>query len=72
MQHESGVIPPEVTHLTVLTDENCQPDPEGISHCRNRVQYETEEGTGEATLRHHHNMREEPCLAPGQRLELVR
>lgn len=71
VQLEYGEIPPEVTHLTVLTDENCMPDEDGISHCLNRVEFETAEGRQEAGLRHHHNMSEVPCLAPTQTLELV-
>ena len=71
VQLESGVIPAGVTHLQVLTDENCQPDADGVSHRLNRVQFETEDGTGQAALRHHHRMWEEPCLTPGQTLELV-
>jgi len=71
VQLESGEIPDGVTRLTVLTDENCQPDADGVSHCRNRVAFETATGPGEAALRHHHRMSEEPCLAPGQTIELV-
>lgn len=71
VQLESGVIPFDVTHLTVLTDENCQPDADGISHCLNRVTFATADGKGEAALRHHHRMSEEPCLTPGQTVELV-
>ena len=71
VQLESGTIPASVTHLTVLTDENCQPDADGVSHCLNRVKFMTVEGTGEATLRHHHRMAEESCLTPGQTVELV-
>lgn len=72
VQEEYGTIPSIVSHLTVLTDENCQPDAEGVSHCRNCVQFETETGIEQATLRHHHRMAEEPCLTPGQHVEVVR
>ncbi len=68
---DSGTIPDGVTRLEVLTDENCQPDADGVSYCLNRVQFETADGTGQAALRHHHRMWEEPCLTPGQTLELV-
>jgi hypothetical protein len=71
VQLETGTIPSDVTQLSVLTDENCQPDAEGVSHCLNRVMYSTSAGSGEAVLRHHHRMSEEPCLAPGQTLQLV-
>lgn len=69
---DSGVIPDDVSILTVLTDENCTPDEQGISHCLNRVEYATASGVQNAALRHHHNMAEEPCLTPGQTLEIVR
>lgn len=72
VQEEYGIIPASVTRLTVLTDENCQPDAEGVSHCRNRVQFETATGIKQATLRHHHRMAEEPCLTPGQNVDVVR
>lgn len=71
VQRESGTIPDDVAQLTVLTDENCQPDAEGVSHCLNRVRFTTANGDGEASLRHHHRMAEEPCLTPGQIVELV-
>jgi hypothetical protein len=71
VQLESGDIPAGVNHLTVLTDENCAADGDGVSHCLNRVTFETPTGTGEAVLRHHHRMAEEPCLSPGQSLHLV-
>jgi hypothetical protein len=72
VQLDSGVIPDNVSLLTVLTDENCTPDQDGVSHCLNRVEYKTASGTQLAALRHHHKMSEEPCLTPGQTLELVR
>lgn len=69
---DSGVIPSDVSLLRVLTDENCTPDEQGVSHCLNRVEYATASGMQTAALRHHHNMAEEPCLTPGQTLEIVR
>ena len=71
VQLVSGAIPPEVTRLTVLSDENCAPDPDGVSHCLNRVTFQTPHGTEEAVLQHHHRMTEESCLAPGETLEIV-
>jgi hypothetical protein len=71
VQLEEGTIPSDVTLLTVLTDENCLPDADGVSHCLNRIEFETADGVQQAALRHHHNMAEEPCLTPGQTLELV-
>lgn len=72
VQLENGVIPDDVTHLTVLTDEDCIPDDQGVSHCLNRVEFQTGDGMQQAALRHHHNMAIAPCLTPGQVLELVR
>jgi hypothetical protein len=72
VQLELGTIPSDVSFLTVLTDEDCMPDADGVSHCLNRIEFETAEGVQQAALRHHHKMAEEPCLTPGQTLELVR
>lgn len=71
VQMAGGTIPAGVTQLTVLTDENCAPDAEGVSHCLNRVRFTSPQGTGEAMLRHHHRMAEEPCLAPGETVVLA-
>jgi hypothetical protein len=71
VQLEIGTIPQDATNITVLTDENCQPDADGVSHCLNRIRYETAGGAGEAALRHHHRMTEEPCLTPGESLVVV-
>ena len=71
VQLVSGAIPPDATRLTVLTDENCAPDREGVSHCINRVAFQTTQGSGEAVLQHHHRMSEESCLAPGESVVIV-
>jgi len=71
VQIVSGTIPADVTRLTVVTDENCQPDQHGVSHCLNRVAYQSAQGIGEAVLRHNHRMTEVPCLAPGETVVLV-
>lgn len=68
---ESGSIPAGVETATVLTDENCAPDQGGVSHCLNRVQFQTAQGMGEAVLRHHHRMSEEPCLSPGETVTIA-
>jgi hypothetical protein len=65
-----GTIPAGVERLTVLTDEDCVPDADGVSHCRNRVRFDGPQGAGEATLRHHHRMAEESCLTPGETVVL--
>ena len=72
VQLVSGQIPANVSTLTVLSDENCQPDQNGVSHCLNRVQFQGGQGSGEATLQHHHKFSEESCLTPGETLQLVR
>lgn len=72
VQVVSGAIPADVTSVTVLTDENCQPDQDGVSHCLNRVRFTSSQGSGEATLQHHHRMAEESCLTPGETLALAR
>ncbi len=67
---EKGTLPdggPVVA--TVLTDEDCMPDRQGISHCRNSVRLP---GGGIVVLRHPHNMDQVPCLAPGEKVLLRR
>lgn len=71
-QLESGTIPDGVRLLTVLTDEDCTPDKDGVSHCLNRVQFDTADGRQEAALRHNHPMAEEACFSPGETLVIVR
>jgi hypothetical protein len=62
-----GNLPAGTTHVTVMSDENCVPDSQGISHCLNRLSY----GGGEITVRHTHNMAEVPCLQPGEVLQVT-
>lgn len=53
----------------VLTDENCEPDRYGISHCLNELRL-----LGNArriTVRHDHDMHRFPCLTPGERVRVV-
>jgi hypothetical protein len=64
---EEGTLPDGPMEGTVLTDEDCAPDAQGISHCRNEVQL----ANGETVvLRHPHNMQQVPCLAPGEEVLL--
>jgi len=49
----------------VLTDEDCAPDPSGISHCRNALRLEDGRTI---VVRHPHDMRQVPCLTPGERV----
>jgi hypothetical protein len=66
---EKGTLPSGTVKATVLSDENCEPDAQGISHCRNRVRL----ASGQTlTLRHPHDMNKVPCLAPGEKILLSR
>lgn len=61
----SGSIPAEPMMATVLTDENCAPDAQGISHCSNELRL----ADGRLmTVRHDHRMTDVPCLSPGERV----
>jgi hypothetical protein len=55
------------TTATVITDENCQPDAAGVSHCINRLRAR---GGVRVVVRHNHRMHEVPCLVPGEQVEL--
>jgi uncharacterized membrane protein len=61
----SGTMPAGPMMATVLSDANCAPDADGVSHCLNRLRLDS--GT-ELTVRHNHRMTEVPCLAPGERV----
>jgi PAS domain S-box-containing protein len=61
----SGSAPKTSVAGTVLTDENCEPDRYGVSHCLNRVALT---GGGTLTVRHDHNMGNDPCLSPGEKV----
>lgn len=54
---------------TVLTDTDCDPDPQGINHCHNLIDFGN--GSGIEVI-HNHVMHRFPCLAPGQRLSVAR
>ena len=64
---EQGTAPLGITRATVLTDENCAPDAEGVSHCLNRMQA----GGQHFTIRHNHKMMEEPCFSPTEELNVL-
>lgn len=66
---EKGTLPHKPVVATVLTDENCAPDAQGISHCRNVVRLP---GGDKIVLRHPHAMMEVPCLEPGEKVLLRR
>jgi len=66
---EEGQLPAGPVTATILTDEECEPDAQGISHCRNEAQLPSGKTV---VLRHLHNMMEVECLAPGEEVVLRR
>ncbi|MGB7588330.1 MAG: hypothetical protein WBM00_06440 [Solirubrobacterales bacterium] len=58
-----GSIPSRQVAGTVLTDEDCSPDAEGVSHCINRLRLA---GGRVLVVRHPHRMMDVPCLSPGE------
>lgn len=64
----SGTMPTAAVEATVVTDEQCQPDAHGISHCLNRLRLA--DGR-EIQVRHPHDMHAVACLAPGESVRLV-
>lgn len=65
---ERGTMPSGPMTGEVMTDTDCTPDAQMISRCRNEVRLP--DGTT-IVLRHPHDMRTIPCLAPGERVSLV-
>lgn len=63
----SGQIPKGATTAEVLTDTNCEPDADGVSHCLNDLQI----GNVIVTVQHHHQMHSVPCLSPGETVTLM-
>ncbi len=63
----AGTIPEGATTATVLTDTNCEPDADGVSHCLNDLQI----GNVVVTVQHHHQMHSVPCLSPGETVTLM-
>jgi hypothetical protein len=63
-----GTMPTAAVEATVLTDEQCQPDAQSLSHCLNRLRLP--DGS-EIQVRHPHDMRLVACLAPGEHVRLV-
>jgi hypothetical protein len=64
----TGTMPTAATQATVLSDEECQPDARGVSHCLNRLRLR--DGS-EIEIRHPHVMATVACLAPGEQVRLV-
>jgi hypothetical protein len=63
----TGRIPAGATSATVLSDANCDPDADGISHCLNDLDI----GGTVVTVQHHHAMSTVPCLSPGETVTLM-
>jgi hypothetical protein len=59
----------QTTTATVLTDSNCAPDTNEISHCLNTPKLANGK---RITVRHDHNMANDPCLTPGEHVLLSR
>ena len=63
-----GMAPTEATSAVVLTDSNCTPDGQGISHCFNALRL----ANGHVIMvRHDHDMHMVPCLVPGESIRLL-
>jgi hypothetical protein len=61
----SGDAPSRAEAAVTLSDANCQPDARGVSHCLNALRL----ADGRTiVVRHDHDMRYIPCLAPGERV----
>jgi hypothetical protein len=62
-----GTLPEGVRDAEVLSDRDCAPDPDGISHCLNELAL----GETRITIRHHRRMAEVPCLRPGETVTVM-
>lgn len=62
-----GDLPHGATEATVLTDEDCEADQKGVSHCRNQLELPSGK---KITIRHPHRMQDVPCMAPGERVRV--
>lgn len=63
-----GTLPKTPIMAEVLTDTECTPDANMISRCRNEMRLSNGE---KVVVRHPHDMRHVPCLAPGEHVRLV-
>lgn len=62
-----GDLPADAALATVVTDTNCAPDEQGVSHCLNQLEF----GTTQVLVQHHHKMSEVPCLTPGETVRVL-
>lgn len=65
---EDGAMPNRPMMAEVMTDTDCAPDAQTISRCRNVMRLA--DGR-QIVLRHPHDMTRIPCLAPGERVQLI-
>jgi len=68
VQGEAPAAREQVTG-TVLTDTNCEPDAQGLSHCHNIIDLG---GGRRIEVVNNHIMSKHPCLSPGQRITVTR
>jgi hypothetical protein len=65
----AGKLPGGVVDATVLTDENCEPDAKGVSHCSNKLKLPS---GGTLTVKHPHRMHDVPCMTPEETVRVGR
>jgi hypothetical protein len=64
----TGTAPAHAMGAATLTDESCQPDNAGVSHCLNELKL----ANGQTiVVRHDHNMHAMPCLNPGEHVQVA-
>ena len=63
-----GTMPSRRTMAEVMSDTECTPDDRMVSRCRNEIRLDDDTTI---VVRHPHDMRRIPCLAPGERVLLV-
>ena len=67
VQLVKGTAPVDTQIATVLTDQHCTPDQQGISHCLNEVVLAN---GSTLVVRDNHNMMTNPCLSPGEHIQV--
>lgn len=63
----TGELPGGAHEAEVLSDRDCAPDTDGVSHCLNELAL----GSTRLTIRHRHRMSQVPCLRPGETVTLM-
>ena len=64
-----GKLPAGGVTAKVLTDEDCAPDADGVSHCRNKLRLPSGKTI---EVRHPHRMHDVPCMTPGETVRIGR